>query len=213
MCDDKELVILSTVYENEGHTEWLTSLITAALPAMDEIRDRVMLTEGGSIQISADLHIITSQETYCRIVLLLKHMSLQRCTQQQHKVIYKWTETERIRMEHWSGLRENLTCFLQVNTHRGGREGWVWYGSQAGRATWPHWSPCWMRAVSMDSLNHSRDRSRISWLCSKLAHVFCFHSGAIFLLEINMNEWTFIEQCIKEQWNPKPMLPPIKVLV
>lgn len=114
-------------------------------------------------------------------------------------------------MAHWSGLRENLTCSVHVSTHRGGREGWVWYGSQAGRATWPHWSPCWMRDVSMDSLNHGRDRNRISWLCSTLAHVFCSHSVAIFWSEINMHEWTLVNQCIKEQWNPKPMLPQLRL--
>lgn len=54
---------------------------------MDEVRDGVMDAEGRCVQVSADLHIVSSHEAHCRLVLVIEDLPLERGTQQQHEVI------------------------------------------------------------------------------------------------------------------------------
>lgn len=54
---------------------------------MDEVGHGVVNTEGGCIQVSADLHIIASYEADRRLVLVLKDLPLHRGTEQQHEVV------------------------------------------------------------------------------------------------------------------------------
>lgn len=61
---------------------------------MDEVWDRVMDTKRGRVQVSADLHIISSHEADRRLVLIIKDLPLERGTQQQHEVIYKRGEKQ-----------------------------------------------------------------------------------------------------------------------
>lgn len=57
-------------------------------PAVDEVRDRVVYTEGGRVQVPADLHVVTSHDANCSFVLVFKDLPLKRGAQQQHEVIY-----------------------------------------------------------------------------------------------------------------------------
>lgn len=54
---------------------------------MDEVRDGVMDAEGRCVQVSADLHIVSSHEAHCRLVFVIEDLPLERGTQQQHEVI------------------------------------------------------------------------------------------------------------------------------
>lgn len=58
-----------------------------AVPAVDEVRHGVVDAEGGGIQVSADLHIITSYEADRRLVLILKDLPLHGGAEQQHEVV------------------------------------------------------------------------------------------------------------------------------
>lgn len=61
--------------------------VQAALPAVDEVRNRVMDAKGCCVQISADLHIVSGHDADRRLVLFIKHLPLEGCTQQQHEVV------------------------------------------------------------------------------------------------------------------------------
>lgn len=64
----------------------------AAAPAVDEVGDGVVHAEGGGVQVSADLHIVSGHETDCRLVLIVEHLPLKRGAEQQHEVIWKREE-------------------------------------------------------------------------------------------------------------------------
>lgn len=54
---------------------------------MDEVGDGVVDAEGGSVQVSADLHVVSGHEANRRLVFVIEHLPLERGTQQQHEVI------------------------------------------------------------------------------------------------------------------------------
>lgn len=58
-------------------------------PAVDEIRHRVMLAEGGRIQVHADLHVVSCHDAHRSFVLILEDLPLQGGTQEQHEVIWQ----------------------------------------------------------------------------------------------------------------------------
>ena len=58
-------------------------------PAVDEIRHRVMLAEGGRVQVHADLHVVPCHDAHCSLVLILEDLPLQGRTQEQHEVIWQ----------------------------------------------------------------------------------------------------------------------------
>ena len=62
-------------------------------PAVEEVVNRDILVEGAGVQAAADLNVLPGQETHGRTVLLLKHVQLQRRTQQQEVVICKQNTT------------------------------------------------------------------------------------------------------------------------
>lgn len=61
----------------------------AVVPAVDEVGHGVVDAEGGGVQVSADLHIVSCHEANRRLVLLVKHLPLKRGTQQQHEVVWR----------------------------------------------------------------------------------------------------------------------------
>lgn len=58
-----------------------------SVPAVDEVRDRIVDTKGGSVQVSTDFHIVSSHQTNSGLVLIIKYLPLERGTEQQHEVI------------------------------------------------------------------------------------------------------------------------------
>lgn len=58
-----------------------------SVPAVDEVWHWVVDAEAGGVQVSADLHIVSSHESHGCLVLLVKHLPLQRRRQQEHEVI------------------------------------------------------------------------------------------------------------------------------
>lgn len=48
----------------------------AALPAVDEVGDRVVLAERGRIQVHADLHIVTCHDPHSGLVFILENLPL-----------------------------------------------------------------------------------------------------------------------------------------
>lgn len=54
---------------------------------MDEVRNRVVDAERGRVQVSADLHVVSSHEADCCLVLIIKDLPLHGGTQQQHEVV------------------------------------------------------------------------------------------------------------------------------
>lgn len=57
------------------------------LPAVNEVRNRVMLAKRSCIKIHAYFHIVSSHDSYCSFIFILKRLPLQGCTQKQHEVI------------------------------------------------------------------------------------------------------------------------------
>lgn len=57
------------------------------VPAVDEVRDGVVDTKGGCVQISTDFHIVSSHYANGSLVLFIKDLPLERGAQQQHEVI------------------------------------------------------------------------------------------------------------------------------
>lgn len=66
------------------------------VPAVNEVRYWIVNTERCSVQVSADLHVISRHQTNGRFVFFVKHLSLQRRTQQQHEIIYIRETGERV---------------------------------------------------------------------------------------------------------------------
>ena len=62
---------------------------------MKEVIDRYELVEGTRIQTTTDLNVVTSQQSHCCPVLLLKYLPLQRRAEQQEVVICTEQERER----------------------------------------------------------------------------------------------------------------------
>lgn len=60
---------------------------TADVPAVDEIRDGVVDAKRGSVQISADLHVVAGHDADCCLVFIIKDLPLERGTEQQHEVV------------------------------------------------------------------------------------------------------------------------------
>lgn len=58
-----------------------------SVPAVDEVRDGVVDTKGGCVQVSTDFHIVSSHQTNGCLVLIIKDLPLERGAQQQHEVI------------------------------------------------------------------------------------------------------------------------------
>lgn len=54
---------------------------------MDEVGDGVMDTEGGSVQVSTDLHVVSGHQANGRLVLVVEDLPLEGGAQQQHEVV------------------------------------------------------------------------------------------------------------------------------
>lgn len=59
------------------------------VPAVDEVGDGVVDAEGGGVQVSADLHVVSGHEANGCLVLLVKHLPLESGAQQQHEVVWR----------------------------------------------------------------------------------------------------------------------------
>lgn len=66
---------------------------------MEEVIDRNELVEGTGVQASADLHVVSGQQSHRRSVLLLKDLPLEGGAEQQQVVVCRGVgkETENIR--------------------------------------------------------------------------------------------------------------------
>ena len=112
------------------------------VPAVDEVWGRVVNAERGSVQVSADLHVVASHETNGGLVLLVKDLPLEGRTQQQHEVVWGRGETRTsdtdgaLRETHCSESgHENKISNRFMSTYRQGTLGWAWCRSQEYRAT------------------------------------------------------------------------------
>ena len=66
---------------------------------MNEVGDGVVHSERGSVQVSADLHVVSGQEAHCRLVLVVKDLPLEGGAQQEHEVIWEEETGDRRRVE------------------------------------------------------------------------------------------------------------------
>lgn len=69
--------------------DYLTAQSEPSVPAVDEVGDGVMHTEGGRVQVSTDFHVVSSHQPNGRLVLVVKDLPLERGAQQQHEVVWK----------------------------------------------------------------------------------------------------------------------------
>lgn len=65
----------------------MTAQSEQSVPAVDEVGDWVMHAEGGRVQVSTDFHVVSSHQPNDRLVLVVKHLPLERGAQQQHEVV------------------------------------------------------------------------------------------------------------------------------
>lgn len=89
-------------------------------PAVNEVRYWIVNTERCSVQVSADLHVISRHQTNGGLVFFVKHLSLQRRTQQQHEIIYI-RETEEREDKFRVDMEDNeadgiFACLLTADT-------------------------------------------------------------------------------------------------
>lgn len=88
-----------------------------AVPAVNEVWHWIVNTERCSVQISADLHVISRHQTNGRFVLFVKHLPLQRRTQQQHEIIYsRDTERENTQLRVDMEAERIFACLLTADT-------------------------------------------------------------------------------------------------
>lgn len=70
---------------------------------MKEVVDRYELVEGTGIQTTADLNVVSSQQSHSRSVLLLEHLPLERRAEQQEVVVCRagvGVRRERVKVLH-----------------------------------------------------------------------------------------------------------------
>ena len=65
--------MMSSVVSSTAH---MNTNAPRSVPAVEEVWHWVVDTEGGSVEVSADLHVVAGHETHGRHVLFVKHLPL-----------------------------------------------------------------------------------------------------------------------------------------